>query len=80
MGNPGRYDEVAERALELTGAECVALLVFRGKKGDGFSVAGNGRAAVEITCTGELGARLRALADAVDGHPPDGVRITTVKS
>lgn len=34
---PGKYDDVATRVRELTGAEAVALIVVGGVKGTGFS-------------------------------------------
>lgn len=79
MGNPGKYDDVTERALEETGAECVALIVINGKKGTGFSVSGNGMAAMENVRSGRLSALLRLMAEQIASARPDGVRATFKK-
>jgi hypothetical protein len=34
----GKYDDVLTTARERTGAQAIALIVFRGLHGDGFSV------------------------------------------
>lgn len=76
FGNKGRYDELAERALDETEATAVVVLVVNGKKGHGFS----------CSCDPSVAAHLhrsipdlsRAVADDIERKPgPDGVRVST---
>lgn len=45
---PGKYDAVCTMARELTEAACAIVIVFGGRRGDGFSVQVDSRIAREL--------------------------------
>lgn len=55
-----KYNEVAQRMLEQTGARNVALLIEAGRKGDGFAVQG------DLTFILALPERLRYMASNIE--------------
>jgi hypothetical protein len=67
MTGPGKYDDLVTDVRKRTNAAGVALIVFGGDKGNGFSVQ------ADATLTPTLPAVLRAMADAIeeDTQVPD---------
>jgi hypothetical protein len=68
----GRYDHLATRARCDADADCVVLVVLRGKHGTGFTLQERQRTG-RLVYTPALPALLRDLADQIErGVPPDG--------
>ena len=60
LNGPGKYDHVCTFARKETRAEGVALIVFHGNEGHGFSVQGTSEFLLRLTHI------LRKVADEID--------------
>lgn len=61
MIGPGKYDDACTQARLATDAKLIALIVYGGKAGSGFSVQGDPLLATKLP---EM---LRMMADSIDG-------------
>ncbi len=61
MNGPGKYDEIATLAIQLTGARAVLLIVVDGDRGQGFSVK-----ATDPRFKQQVPGLLRTMADTIE--------------
>jgi hypothetical protein len=64
---PGKYDDVATTARELTGARAVVVIVLGGNKGSGFSVQAE-LGARDSVAPENMARLLRAVADEIEAE------------
>lgn len=65
-GSQGKYDDMAAALVQMLSAHAVVVIVKRGHKGDGFSVAADTRHNSQREVVGELARVLRSVADQME--------------